>query len=392
MPYAVKSTQEWFDQFLSNYELNLSQSSPLNDRSFLEVQAMNLAAIATSMQKFGSFQAKMNLALSAKGDYLNKLAQEYGVDIKGATQTALTATVTAEDGTKIPLTRKYTSKSTGLKYNVTASSFASGGSLVVSLLAEEAGADYNLIVSDELTISSQVPGASSTAVVATIPVTGTDAESEESIRQNTLFAERAQTGGGNLSDYRIWSNLVEGVKQSYPFTGPPLDAVEPLEPPWRSVFIEATTDIDPDGIAPSGLLDQVRESIRFKPDGFTRQENAGNTNEFLVIESITRTDIFVTIFGLVIATELEAETKAQILDAVDLLFASIIPFVEGVDSPVDKNNRLTAPYLSEVVNNVVRAQGGSIISVIFGFVPAGVETQYEVTQKNLIKNAGIAYA
>lgn len=391
MPYAITSTQEWFDQFLSNYELNLSQSSPLNDRSFLEVQSMNLAAIATSMQKFGSFQAKMNLAISAKGDYLEKLAQEYGVTIKQATQTALTATVVADDGTRIPLTRKYTSNSTGLKYNVTASSIATGGSLTLSLLAEESGADYNLAVSDELTISSQVVGASSTAIVSAIPITGTDAESEESIRSNTLFAERAQTGGGNLSDYRIWSNLVEGVKQSYPFTGPPLGGSEPLEPPWRSVFIEATTDIDPDGIAPAGLLDQVRDSIRFKPDGFTRQENAGNTDEFLTIESITRTDIFVTIFGLVIAAELEAETKVLISDAVDLLFAAIVPYVSGVDSPVDKNNKLTSSILNGVVADVVKSKGGTINNATFGQVFGGAEPEYEVTQKNMIKSAGVAY-
>lgn len=392
MAYAVKSTQEWFDLFLANYELNLSQNSPLNDRSFLEVQAMNMAAMATSMQKYASFQAQMNLTLSAKGDYLSKLAEEYGVDVQSAVQTSLTATVIADDGTIIPLTRTYTAKSTGLKYSVTASSIASSGSLTVSLLAEDSGSDGNLNVSDSLTISSQVSGANSTATVAATSVTGTDAETDNSIRTNTLFAQRAQTGGGNLSDYRIWGNRVEGVEQIYPFTGPPLDGSYEVEPPWRSVFVQATTDIDEDGIAPQSLLDQVTLAIRYKEDGVTRQENAGNTDEYLVVESIERTDLYITVYDLDVDSSVESDTQDLIEDAVDLLLLSIVPYIEGVDPVIDKNNRLTTPYLQEIVNNVVRGQGGSITAVTFGLTLSGVESEYEVTQKNLIKQVSIVYA
>ena len=105
-------------------------------------------------------------------------------------------------------------------------------------------------------------------------------------------------GGGNAADYREWAQEVAGVTRAYPYSGKPVALLLESSPPDRTVYIEADTTIDPDGIAPQALLDEVRATITTDPVTGLARQPLGLTDSTLFVESISRTEFFVGISHL----------------------------------------------------------------------------------------------
>jgi uncharacterized phage protein gp47/JayE len=428
MSLQVPTTQESFGSYLSNLESQLGQNSPLNDKAFLRVLAAIEAGGDQGLYKLAIERAKQNLAITATGDDLDTIGAEYGVirdpgaaavltvNLPGTDSTVIPtgtsfigdangeryfsdaeATISGgsatflpgTDSTVIPTGTSFIGDANGERYFSDAEATISGGSATFNVTAENTGSLGNLQVNDTMSISSQIPGSGSTATVTVIDTIGADEETDEEFRPRVLTAVRASTGGGNAFDHKIWAEEVSGVATAFPYAGRPTGTDYPGD---RSVYVEADTSIDPDGIAPQALLDDVRESIGTDPDTGLSRPPLGLVDGTLFVESITRTTFYVEVRNLQIDPSVESKTKSEISDAVDLYFRTITPFVDGIDLPQERNDNITDLTVSTVVQDVLSANGGTADGIGFGLSPGTFLPSYLLGEGERAKSGGVTYA
>lgn len=391
MALPIPSTQVVKDRNLANLELSINQNSPLADIAFLRVLAGMEALNYTELYKYGVERAKQNLALTATGEDLELIGKEYNVFRKVAEATVLEITLPGTNGTVIPSTIDFVGNSNGIRYFADASAIITGGIATLSVTAETTGVVGNLAVTETLTIGTQIPGAETIATVVDILNTGAEEENEEIYRERVLFAERVVTGGGNVADYKIWAEEVAGVKRVYSYAGKPFDVILTSYPGDRTIYVEATTDIDPDGIAPPSLLLEVREALNIDPlTGITRPP-LGIIDDTLYVESIIRTSFYVEIRYLNVDPDIEAQVKLEIETALIDYFLALRPYVAGIDLIQNRNDRVTTVSVSEIVQDVIAANGAFAEEVIFGTVIGSFIPLYTLDPNELSKLGGITY-
>lgn len=388
MALTIPTTQELADQALANLEAALNQTAPLNEKAFLRVLAAVEALTATGLYKFAAERSKQVLALTATGSDLDLIGAEFNVIRKPAISAVLAATLPGINGTIIPATAGFIGAPNNANYFIGTSVEIIGGVATLSLTAEIPGVDGNLQISDTLTIISPVAGAGQTAAVTALTTTGTEEETDEAYRQRVLFAERSVTGGGNATDHKIWAEQVEGCFRAFAYAGRPTGTSFPGD---RSVYVEADSTIDPDGIPPSGLLDDVRESLTTDPDTGQSRPGLGQQDANLWVEPITRVLVDVTVTTLVTPSGQEASVKADIDSALALYLISIAPFVVGVDSENFRNDLITDPALSSIVQDILDSTGSSASGVTFE-VATIPTSSYQLLGGELAKLGAVTYA
>lgn len=394
MPIRIPTTQEQVDQNIANFESALNQETPDVDIAFNKVNAVIIALAFTSLFKYAAERALQNLALTATGEDLDKIGNQYGIVRKPAEAAVVTVSLPANDFVIIPISSIYVADANGLQYFPLTQATAWGGFAVHDVRCEETGISGNLIIDDTLQIDSQIPGAQRIATVTAIINTGVEEETDEEYRQRILTAIRTNGGGGNTADYKEWSESVGGVARAYPYSGNPTDLAEndsSSVPPERTVYIEVDSDIDPDGIAPQSLLDEVEAAIITNIDTGITNQPLGLTNETLFVESISRTSIFVRLINFEVNPDIEAQVKEDIEDELTKYFQSLRPFIPGLDSEIDRNDNITDPSVSAIVQGVVWAYGGSVEGVGFGLSPGSFISAYQLLPGELTKLGEVDY-
>ena len=159
------------------------------------------------------------------------------------------------------------------------------------------------------------------------------------------------------------------------------------------MYVESTTAIDAVGIAPSGLLTQVRVSITTDPVTGLARQPLGLTDETLFVVAITRTAFFIQISGLSIDPVIETTVKAEIEAQLTAYFLGLRPFVDGVDAVIDRTDLITDLTVSNVVQDVLSASGGTAQAVAFDTAPGGSLPEYQLGQGETAKLSpgGITY-
>jgi phage-related baseplate assembly protein len=393
---TIPKVKEIKDQNVANIEGEINQTTPSNEKSYNKVIAAVEAVLQKSLYNFAIDRAKQNLALTATGDDLDKLGAEYGVPRKEAVSTVLTATLPGTDTTVIPATIDFVGDANGIRYANDASvtiGVPTSGVAELTLTAKQTGTIGNLQAGDTLSIGTQVAGAETIATVAVITgetseilTTGADREEDDDYRLRILDVIRAPGGGGNAADYRNWAQEVAGVVRAYPYGGDPAGSGSP---PERTVYVEADTKIDPDGIPPASLLDDVRDSITYDPETGQTRQPLGLTDDTLFVEPITRTEFFVRITGLTVDPSIETAVKGEIETQLTSYFRALRPFVDGVDAKIDDNSLITDLTVSDVVQDVLKANGGSAQSVAFDISKGGSIPEYQLGQGETSKLAAV---
>lgn len=391
MAYNIPTLQELYAAHLARLESSLGQSAPVNDKAFLRVLALSEAAQDIGLYKYAADRAKQNLAITATGEDLDRLGQNEGVIRKNATTAQVTATLTATTGVIIPSTIDFIADANGLLYRPIADVTAVANVATLTLQCRESGAAGQLEIGDTLEMTSQIAGANTTATVTAIVVIGIDAESDADYRPRVLFAQRAITGGANATDHKIWAEAVTGVKRAFPYSGRPADEGTSY-PGDRQVYIEATTDIDADGLAPAWLLADVRTAINYDPVTGESRAPLGLTDATLFLRSISRTTMHTEIRDLVVDSDKESACKNDISAALTLYYDSVVPFVDGVDLPQERSDTITSMAVGQVVQDVLDAYGATASSVGFGIVVGVFLTQYVLGTGELAKKGTVTYA
>ena len=104
---TIPTTQNLFDTNLANFESNLAQTSPLNNKAFLRVLSAIEANQGTGLYKLLIDRVAQNLALTATGTDLDEIGINYGVFRKDAIAAVLTYTLPGTNGTVIPVTSDF---------------------------------------------------------------------------------------------------------------------------------------------------------------------------------------------------------------------------------------------------------------------------------------------
>lgn len=385
---AIPTTKQLFEEALTALEAAINQKSPLTDKAFLRVLAQVLAGQRTGLYKNSIQLTKENLILSASIDGLTDIGNNFKIYRKEAVPAEITATLAALTGTLISQTIDFSGVSNGVRYRLDSDTTAVADVATLLLTAQTAGAAGNLNPGDSLSIGTQVPGAGTIATVVSLDVTGANQETVESFRQRILDKARSRGGGGNLFDYRNWSQEVAGVDKAYPYSGRPITDPTPSKPIERTVFVESTKAINIDGIPPQSLLDQVRAQILIDPVTGRSRPPLGLTDETLFVEPITRTPLFVEVRDLQVDTSIETQVKADIDSAVSIYFLNLSPFIDGLDPAFEKNDVVTDLSVSLVIQDVLAANGAAASGISFGFVPGVPEAELVLGQGEHAKLGG----
>jgi uncharacterized phage protein gp47/JayE len=392
MSIEILTTQEIKDQNLSNLESQLGQTAPVADKAFLRVLAAMEALMIRPLYNYAIERIKQNLALTATGSDLDLLGSEYDVNRTLAEAAQLTATIPGTNGTNIPAGTDFIGDANGVRYLTDALVVVAGGVGTIALTALETGVVGNLQVSDTLKIGTQIAGLESTATVTVIDNVGAEEETDDDYRIRVLDEIRGDGGGGNAFDYRQWAQEVAGVRRAYPIAGKPIELGLESAPPDRTVYVEATEAIDADGIAPQSLLDEVRDTITTDPITGLARQPLGLTDDTLYVESISRLSFDVRVTTLSVSADIIANVKADISTALTTYFKSIQSFVEGLDSLVDRNDLITDLTVSQTVQDVLSANGGTAAEVAFGQAGTGTFISlYQLNAGQLAKLGTVSY-
>ena len=389
MSYVIPTLQQLYEAHLSRLESQIGQDSPINDKAFLRVLAATEAGLDIGHYKYAADAALQNFALTATNAGLDRIGNDNSTPRKQAETAVLTATLPATTGTVVPVNREFVADANGLRYRTESEVTAVAGVATITIRCVETGTNGNLEIGDTLQISSQISGAETEATVTVIDTSGVDKESDTEYRPRVLFAQRAITGGGNATDHKIWAESVTGVKRAFPYAGKPSGVSYPGD---RTVYVEATTSINADGIAPSGLLDSVRAAINTDPNTGLSRELLGLTNDTLYVQSIIRTEIFVEIRDLSVSAEKEFLCKNDIQTALSLYLRAIAPYVDGVDLPQERSDSITTLTMSEIIQDVLFSYGATAQGVGFGLVIGTFVPLYFLNPGELTKLGGIIYA
>jgi len=393
MSILTKTTQDLYLDFLATLESAVNQDSPLNDKAFLRVFSGDQAMLVKSLIKFGQKNALQNLASTAYGDGLERIALEYNVPRKAAQETILNIALPAGDGIVIPETVIFTGDSNGAVYYPDAPATGSGGAALLTVSAEIPGADGNLNDGETLSMDRQIAGAETTATIISTEQLGVNEEEETLWQRRVQQAVRKKAGGENSDDIRTWAEATPGVAAAFPYTGRPYGDPTPTAPPDRTIYIQATEDIDPDGIAPPALLDTVKDNLLTDPETGRSRETLGMTDEFLFVESIRITNIYTEIRGLTTPSGQETQVKTAIEAATAAYYKNLRPFIQGLDFEGNRQDKITDLTVSDTIEDVLKANNSSARAAAFALIPSVFLGEYTLLPGELTKQpaGGVSY-
>jgi len=388
MAYVVPTTKEVFDRNLAYLENRLNQESPLNEVAFLRVLAAVTSMDYTELNRYAAERARQNFAVTANEDTLEN---PFGVELDTPRKPAEAARLEIELESTVPISAQteFIGDSNGARYFSEAEAIPSGGVAVINVAAEFAGVAGNLNVGETMTIGKEIAGAGRVAEITDVLNVGAEREDVEAYRRRILNELHAQGGGSNGRDFRVWGEAVAGVFRVFPYSGAPVGELS--IPGDVTVYVEADADIDPDGIAPPALLQEVRENILFDPDTGIARPALGTTDEQLHVESIYRTGFYVEIRDLIVDPAIETKTKDAVEAALEEYFRSIVPYMEGLDPEIDRTDTITDLTLSSVVQDQLTPLGAAAGGIGFGLEVDTFLASYTLGLGELSKLISVIY-
>jgi uncharacterized phage protein gp47/JayE len=158
-----------------------------------------------------------------------------------------------------------------------------------------------------------------------------------------------------------------------------------------TVYIEADTDIDADGIPTSTELTAARNYINTDQTTGIDRPSLGLVDDNLFVEPIIRTAIYLEIRGLDIASELETQAKADLDTEVDAYLRNATPYIQGLDSQTSQADQITDPLISKVVQDVLDSYGATATGIGIGTEVGVFISSYSLGAGETAKLGSITY-
>lgn len=277
--------------------------------------------------------------------------------------------VTGTTGAVIPASTTFKSNDDSLspgKLFVLDDEFILDGTNVISLRALESGVGSKLEITNQLTVTAPIALVDSIVEVIN-EVTEPRAEEDiEEYRRKIIEAYRLEAQGGAGADYRLWSNEVQGVRQSYPYASDGgLNEVD--------LYIEATVEdsIDGMGTPSAALLQDVEDNIELPIDDQpARKPITVDVNYLPVVPR----EIEIVINDFDNAT---TEKEQLIFDGTKLFLESVRPFVSSIDVLSEKNDIFsTNTVISLILQALPGSVFGSVDLIVDGYSENSITFEY----------------
>lgn len=267
-------------------------------------------------------------------------------------------------GTVIPPSATWRSRDNGMYYFPLQGYELASNSIRVSARAEFVGVEGELESPSILDITSAIPGLNDIGVVWEVLEKGAQEETDDELRVRILDEIQTVGGGSNTADYRTWGQRTPNVYRVDPYSGSlPWSSSLPGE---RTIFVEATTSYNAEGVADAALLASARAYILNNPDTGRRQPCLGSTDDTLDVLSITRNTAYFTVRGLTVSSTKLLACQTAVSDALNRMTYAMKPYIMGLDAEAFRNDVLSSTQASREVQRVVQAFGGYATNVQTG--------------------------
>lgn len=154
---------------------------------------------------------------TCEDEFLVRLADVYGLERNAAQASTGEVTITGVDTTVCPDETVWVSGD-GIRYVQDGAATIVSGQAVITVVAEEGGADGDQVSGVKLTIGSPVAGITATATVSGDGIIdGADIEEIEALRARLLLRLRTPPSGGGPGDYEAWALEVDGVTRAWEY-------------------------------------------------------------------------------------------------------------------------------------------------------------------------------
>lgn len=209
LPELIRQAQADINANLPNADARLPQSN-------LDVLAISTAGLADEQLDAIDFHARQIHVTTATGDVgLGRHASEWGIPRKESTQASGELAATVTGGNPLRAGALFQTQ-TQIRVITTTDGVISGGVLVASCQAVEAGITGNLDAGTILTTVNPIPGVMG-AIVTGDMRGGTDREQQEPWRGRILDRIQRPPQGGAEHDYVRWALEFPGVTRAWCF-------------------------------------------------------------------------------------------------------------------------------------------------------------------------------
>jgi hypothetical protein len=168
---------------------------------------------------------------------------------------------------------------------------------------------------------------------------------EEDYRPAVIQSYRLEPQGGAGTDYRIWAQDAQGVKEVYPYA-------TPNAPSQINLYIEANKadSIDGKGTPSAQIIQETEDVVNFSPDTSLTFKERGRRPVQVIVNYIpvTPREIVVTITG---GQNIDAPLKVLLSSALDTAISAIRPFAPSAFSVLDQNDYIDNNKLIGILTN-----------------------------------------
>jgi uncharacterized phage protein gp47/JayE len=202
MSYPIPTLSQIRSNIEADFNSRLKGADSRLWANVLRVLSFAMATVAWGIYTFQAYVSRQHLPDTADDEQLDRLGGLDGVDRKGATYAAGTATVAGADPAPIGA-RTTLQTSDHVAFVVQADTAIAGGTATLTLKAAVAGSAGNLAPGTQLSFIAPVAGVAAVATVVTMDG-GIDDEDDDWYRGRIVDHRRRPPQGGTLADYEAW--------------------------------------------------------------------------------------------------------------------------------------------------------------------------------------------
>jgi hypothetical protein len=364
MTYVPPTLQEERDFIDSSFESKTEQNISSLSKEFIPILKNVLALITVPIYKYISNKYKNAFVITSNETTLENVhGKNLDTERDGKVKFKCLAMIAVSGNAHITSTTTIENETNGLYYFPDYEKDLTVTDYVVDITADGYGSEYNLDPGDSLNIIEQITNVNGTAVVVEATQYGEDKEDIEAYRRRLIIEQSSASGGGNTADYRKWGESVNGVFRVFPFSGRPLDPDNSM-PGDISIFVESDSAFGTDGLASSDLIDSVFSAMLVDPDTGQTRPSLGDTEELLLVESVSHVTFNVTVNGIITTESLESTIETKLNTVVDEYLRSITPYCFGIDPDWNRNDNISSVTLSQKINESLKQFSATASTII----------------------------
>lgn len=215
MPFERPTLPVLTERLLAEFEARLPEASPRRRASNLNVLARTLAGALHSLWGFTQWASLQVFPDTAEAEYLDRWAAVWGVPRAPAVAATAVLTVTGAPGAAIPAGTRWQRPDGSSYQNLAEALLGAAGTVAVAIECENPGAAGSLAVGEACALISPLAGVQSSAKVASVGLSGTDRETDASLRTRLISRIQQAPHGGARHDYVNWALEIPGITRAW---------------------------------------------------------------------------------------------------------------------------------------------------------------------------------